>query len=111
MQSKLLIVLRIILNRWGVYMKKLIVACGSGVATSTTIAEKIKSRLESKNVNYKSIMSELPGADIYVYIAKPDDEVLSEAERLNIAVFPGVPFLTGMGADDVFDKICEAIAK
>lgn len=56
-------------------------------------------------------MSELPGADIYVYIAKPDDEVLSEAERLNIAVFPGVPFLTGMGADDVFDKICEAIAK
>ena len=42
MQSKLLIVLRIILNRWGVYMKKLIVACGSGVATSTTIAEKIK---------------------------------------------------------------------
>jgi len=82
------------------------------------LAEKIKSRLESKNVNcqveavdYKSIMSELPGADIYVYIAKPDDEVLSEAERLNIAVFPGVPFLTGMGADDVFDKICEAIAK
>ena len=51
MQLKLLIVLKIILNRWGVYMKKLIVACGSGVATSTTIAEKIKSRLESKNVN------------------------------------------------------------
>ena len=49
--------------------------------------------------------------DIYVYIAKPDDEVLSEAERLNIDVFPGVPFLTGMGADDVFDKICEAIDK
>ena len=99
-------------------MKKLIVACGRGVATSTTIAEKIKTRLENESVNcqveavdYKSIMSELPQADIYVYIAKPDDEVLQEAAKLNIDVFPGVPFLTGMGADSVFEQICESIKK
>ncbi|MGT2755102.1 PTS sugar transporter subunit IIB [Streptococcus ovis] len=92
--------------------KKLIVACGSGVATSTTIAEKIKSRFEDDRidypveaVDYKSILNELPQASIYVYIAMPEQEVLDEAERLGVAVFPGVPFLTGMGADDVYEQI------
>lgn len=97
-------------------MKKLIVACGSGVATSTTIAEKIKTRFESDKVDclveavdYKSIMNELPNANIYVFIAKPDASVLQEAERLGVAVFPGVPFLTGMGSDSVYENIVSAI--
>lgn len=99
-------------------MKRLIVACGSGVATSTTIAEKIKSKFEDDNisynveaVDYKSIMNELPNATIYVYIAKPDSEVIEEAERLGVEVFPGVPFLTGQGLDENYEKIVEATKK
>lgn len=94
--------------------RKLIVACGSGVATSTTIAEKIKSRFEDDGidypveaVDYKSILSELPQASIYVYIAMPEQEVLDEAEQLGVAVFPGVPFLTGMGVESVYEQIVE----
>lgn len=92
--------------------RKLIVACGSGVATSTTIAEKIKSKFESDNidypveaVDYKSIMQELPNASIYVYIAKPDDDVLEEAARLQVPVYAGIPFLTGMGTEAVYEAI------
>ncbi len=92
--------------------KKLIVACGSGVATSTTIAEKIKSKFENDGidypveaVDYKSIMNELPSSSIYVYIAQPDQEVLDYAEQLNIPVFPGIPFLTGMGMETVYEQI------
>ena len=98
--------------------RKLIVACWSGVATSTTIAEKIKSRFEDDGINYpveavdyKSIMGELPHASIYVYIAMPEQEVLDEAERLGVDVFPGVPFLTSMGVDDVYERIVEATKK
>ncbi|MDK6371094.1 PTS sugar transporter subunit IIB [Aerococcus urinae] len=98
--------------------KRLIVACGSGVATSTTIAEKIKNKFENDGVNcqveavdYKSIRNELPGADIYVYIAKPDPEVLDQAEELGVDVFPGIPFLTGMGMEDNYEKIVEATKK
>lgn len=98
--------------------RKLIVACGSGVATSTTIAEKIRSKFEADGidypveaVDYKSIMQELPSASIYVYIAKPDDEVLVEAEKLNVAVFAGVPFLTGMGADEIYEGIVSETKK
>lgn len=98
--------------------KKLIVACGSGVATSTTIAEKIKSRFEDDGVHYpveavdyKSILNELPQASIYVYIAMPEQEVLDEAERLGVDVFPGVPFLTGMGVETIYEQIVEATKK
>ncbi|MGY0835893.1 PTS sugar transporter subunit IIB [Aerococcus urinaeequi] len=95
--------------------KRLIVACGSGVATSTTIAEKIKSKFEEDNVNYpveavdyKSISNELPSSSIYVFIAKPDQEVLDQAESLGVKVFPGIPFLTGVGVDDIYNQIIEA---
>lgn len=98
--------------------KKLIVACGSGVATSTTVAEKIKSKFEGDNidypveaVDYKSIMQELPNASIYVYIAKPDDEVLDEANRLGVSVYAGVPFLTGMGVEDIYENIVKETKK
>lgn len=98
--------------------KRLIVACGSGVATSTTIAEKIKNRFEDDGieypveaVDYKSISNELPSSSIYVYIAKPDEEVLKQASELNIDVYPGVPFLTGMGVDDVYNQIVESTKK
>ena len=99
-------------------MKRLIVACGSGVATSTTIAERIKRRFEADSidckveaVDYKSIDSELPSANIYVYIAQPDAEVLADAERLNVDVYAGIPFLTGMGEDDVYENILESVKK
>lgn len=96
--------------------KRLIVACGSGVATSQTIASKISSMLEEEGidfpveaVDYKSIQSELPTTGIYVYVAQPDEEVLEKAEELGVKVFPGVPFLTGMGTDEVYTGIKEAI--
>lgn len=96
-------------------VKRLIVACGSGVATSTTIAEKIKTRFENDNidcnveaVDYKSIYNELPSTDIYVYIAKPDDDVIKAAKDLNVKVFPGVPFLTSAGVDEVYEGIVKA---
>ncbi|MBO0410399.1 PTS sugar transporter subunit IIB [Enterococcus hulanensis] len=92
--------------------RRLIVACGSGVATSQTIASKIASLLEDDGidfpveaVDYKSIQNELPSTGIYVYVAQPDDEVLEKADELGVKVFPGIPFLTGMGADQIYDDI------
>lgn len=92
--------------------RKLIVACGSGVATSQTIASKIASKFEDDGidfqveaVDYKSISNELPSAGIYVYIAQPDSDVLAKADELGVKVFPGIPFLTGMGADEIYDQI------
>ncbi|HHD1590589.1 TPA: PTS sugar transporter subunit IIB [Enterococcus faecium] len=95
---------------------RLIVACGSGVATSQTIASKIQSMLEDDGiafpveaVDYKSIQNELLTAGIYVYVAQPDEEVLEQAKDLGIEVFRGIPFLTGMGVEPIYDSIKELV--
>ena len=46
---------------------------------------------------------------IYVYVAQPDSEVLAKAEELGVHVFPGIPFLTGMGMDDIYQQITELV--
>ena len=97
--------------------RRLIVACGSGVATSQTIASKVKSMLEEDGlsypieaVDYKSIKTELKDASIYLYIAKPDDDILEQAEALGVNVFAGVPFLTGMGVDEIYEQIKDLVS-
>ena len=96
--------------------RKLIVACGSGVATSQTIASKIAGKFEDDGVDfsveavdYKSIQNELPSAGIYVYIAHPDEDVLAKAEELGGKVFPGIPFLTGMGDAEIYNEILSLV--
>lgn len=96
--------------------RRLIVACGSGVATSQTIASKISNMFDEDGidftvdaVDYKSIQNELPNASIYVYIAQPDEEVLAKADELGVKVFPGIPFLTGMGMDSIYEEIIKLV--
>jgi PTS system galactitol-specific IIB component len=44
-----------------------------------------------------------------VYVAQPDDEVLEKAAELGVHVFAGIPFLTGMGMDTIYEEIKELI--
>ncbi|MGM9927049.1 MAG: PTS sugar transporter subunit IIB [Bacillus sp. (in: firmicutes)] len=90
-------------------MKKVIVACGSGVATSQTVASKVKKLLDDKGVqanveavDIKSINTVIKNADVYVAITKPDKEY-------DIPVCNGIAFLTGIGMDAELDKIIQAV--
>ncbi len=91
-------------------MKKIIVACGSGVATSQTVASRIKIMCEDEGisvsveaVDIKSIDTELSMADIYISICNIDKS------KISIPVLSGIPFLTGMGKDAEFNKLKEAL--
>lgn len=86
-------------------MKKLIVACGSGVATSQTVASKLTKMLKESGkqadveaVDMKSLDSSIRGADGYVSIVKPKTDY-------GIPVFNGIAFLTGMGQKEELEKI------
>lgn len=90
-------------------MKKIIVACGSGVATSQTVASKIGRLLKEKGysadieaIDIKSLRHHIGSADAYVSIVKTKDE-------FNIPVFNGIAFLTGMGMSQELEKIIEFI--
>lgn len=89
-------------------LKRVIVACGSGVATSQTVASKIESMCEDENINVtveavdiKSLESFIDQCDIYVSIVPTG---LKDWGKPTIS---GIPFLTGIGIDEEFDKLKE----
>ncbi|GAA3010082.1 PTS sugar transporter subunit IIB [Tetragenococcus solitarius] len=90
-------------------MKKIIVACGSGVATSQTVASKLAKLLKERKVpadveavDIKSLKHHVKNADAYVSIVKSKEE-------FNIPVFNGVAFLTGMGQEEELQKIIDLL--
>ena len=87
-------------------MKKVVVACGSGVATSQTVASKINSMLEDDGINatveavdIKSLDSIIDQVDVYVTI------VQGGAGNYDIPTINGIAFLTGMGMDEEYEKL------
>lgn len=86
-------------------MKRIIVACGSGVATSETVALKLKKMLEQEGidanieaVDVKSVHLYLKNADVYV-------QIVPEKEEYDIPTVSGIPFLTGVNKDEEFEKL------
>lgn len=92
-------------------MKRIIVACGSGVATSQTVASKLDRELEKRGmkvnieaVDMKSLDYHIKSADAYISIVKPEKDY-------GIPVFNGIAFLTGIGMNQELEKIIEFIKK
>lgn len=93
-------------------MKTIIVACGSGIATSGMVATKINNMLEDRGyagkahaetADIKNFDSFIQNCDIYVNITPlvPLD--------CNIPTFSGIPFLTGVGAEEVIEQIIKLL--
>ncbi|AGK98539.1 PTS sugar transporter subunit IIB [Clostridium pasteurianum] len=87
-------------------MKNIFVACGSGVATSQTVASKIASMCEEESINVnveavdiKSLENVINQCDIYVSI------VPTGVMDWGKPTISGIPFLTGMGIEEEFDKL------
>ncbi len=90
-------------------MKRVIVACGSGVATSQMVASKVARLLKERKVNatveavdIKSIKTHVKQADAYVAITAP-------TEDFDIPVFNGIAFLTGMQMEEELQKLIDVI--
>jgi len=90
-------------------MKKIIVACGSGVATSQTVASKVNRLLKEKKVDaaveavdLKSVDRHLVDAVAYITITKINKEY-------PVPVINGIAFLTGVGQDVELQKLIDAV--
>ena len=87
-------------------MKQIVVACGSGVATSQTVASKVNRLLKENNipaevlaVDIKSVDRYIAGSCAYIAITK----------EYPIPVINGIAFLTGVGQDAEFKKLVDAV--
>ena len=90
-------------------MKRIVVACGSGIATSGLVANKINNLLEERgmvgkaradSIDIKSIDLEMGAGDIVVPFHPPFD-----LSNVRIPTFSGIPFLTGIGEEEIMDQI------
>ena len=84
---------------------KIVVACGTAIATSTHVAIKIKELLEERGLKIHTIQCRVlevpslaPDADLVIATAQVPYDI-------EIPVVDGIPFLTGIGIKEVVDKI------
>ncbi|TZE81499.1 PTS sugar transporter subunit IIB [Calorimonas adulescens] len=85
--------------------KRIITLCGSGIASSTIVAQKVKKACEEKGIDvdvkpiaFRELQGEILHADLIISIT-PGLKVD------NVPVVNGVSFLTGVGEKNVLDEI------
>ncbi|MDU3153844.1 MAG: PTS sugar transporter subunit IIB [Anaerococcus hydrogenalis] len=94
-------------------MKKLLIMCGSGIATSTVATGKVKQWLKENNLEdevkiYQSkIAEEINHIDDY-------DAVITTTtvpDSIKDKVIFGLPLLTNMGVDQMWDQLKKELEK
>lgn len=88
---------------------RIVVACGSGVATSEMVALKIRRLLSDAGVEAEVCAVEmadlddaLAGADVFVPVVRTEQDY-------DVPVVSGVAFLTGMNQDEELAKLIDLI--
>ena len=87
-------------------MKRILVACGNGIATSTVVATKVREYLQQHGIDVSTTQTklmELPGKvqdyDLLVTTGQFD------GQTGGVPVIKGMPILTGIGADQTMEEI------
>ena len=90
----------------------ILVMCGSSIATSTMAAVKIEEEAKRRKVRVTVKKGKVGDADMLIELMKPDLIVATAvlAPREDVPVFSGVPLLTNVGQNDLYEKIFKIIA-
>lgn len=91
--------------------KRILVACGTGMATSTAAAESLRESLEEQGLNPEIAQCKISEVKSYVDSFEPHVIVTTAqvSDDFGIPIFSGRPFLTGIGEEEVVEEIVEAI--
>ena len=91
-------------------MKKVLVACGNGIATSTVVAIKIREICEEQGVQVMvtqckllEVESKVSDYDLLVTTGKFD------ASDIDIKVIGAISLLTGVGEEETLDEIVKVL--
>ena len=93
-------------------MKRILVACGNGIATSTVVASKVREYLESKGIQADTTQTklmEVPGKvqdyDLLITTGQ------FEGQTGDVPVVKGMPILTGIGVEQTMEEIAEKLGE
>ncbi|AUI77677.1 MULTISPECIES: PTS sugar transporter subunit IIB [Lactiplantibacillus] len=93
-------------------MKKILVACGSGIATSTVARNKLEEDLQARGINMNNISMEQTSIPQIPSMASDYDLIITTArykEDVGVPVINGLSFLTGINEDHAVDEIIETL--
>lgn len=94
-------------------MKKILVACGSGIATSTAVNNKIKTALDENGYKGKYVLNQIKVSEA-PRLSKDHDLLISTTQApagLDCEYISGVPFLTGVGVQKTIERLLEFMKK
>jgi PTS system galactitol-specific IIB component len=89
-------------------MKKILVACGSGIATSTVARAALEELMADKGIGADKVSFTQTSIPQIPSMANEYDLIVTTArytEDVGVPVVNGLPFLTNIGEDAVVDKI------
>jgi PTS system galactitol-specific IIB component len=93
--------------------KRILVACGTSIATATVVAEKLKEIAKEAGIRVNVVQCK--AAEVKAKISTFNPHVIVATtpvpKDLGIPVFNGVPFLSGLGMDQLKAQIVEALKK
>ncbi|WP_196593537.1 PTS sugar transporter subunit IIB [Pectinatus sottacetonis] len=93
-------------------MKKILVACGAGVCTSTAVLNKMKKILDDNGMKGKYELSQCKVAEVPSKSSGFDLCVATTTvSDVKCPFIMGIPFLTGRGLDAVVEQILAELRK
>ena len=87
----------------------MLVACGTGIATSTAVADRLSREFASRGLPVDITQARV--AEIGAYAGDVDAIVTTSAVagQYEKPVISGIPFLTGIGDQEALDQILRAL--
>jgi PTS system galactitol-specific IIB component len=89
--------------------KRILVACGTAIATSTVVAKAIEEALKAKNINVTIRQCKATEVKSLVWDADLVVTTTPVPSDLGVPVIQTLAFLTGIGREAVIEQIVEAL--
>ena len=85
----------------------ILIMCGSSVATTNLAAVKLENEAKRRKIKIVTKKGKIADFDMLVNMHKPDLVVATSQthDRDNVKVFSGVPLVSTMGQEELYDEI------
>jgi galactitol PTS system EIIB component len=90
-------------------MKKVLIICGTGVATSTVVAAKVRDHLAAEGIGANVVQGkvmDLVGGDVEADLIVATTDVPAS---VTVPVIRALPLLTGIGQEEVLAEIADTL--
>jgi PTS system galactitol-specific IIB component len=92
-------------------MKRVIIACGSGIATSTIMDDRVREFLDTTGIPYQTVQCNILELGNYV----EDADVIISSTKIStdygVPQITGTGYITGIGEEELNEKLLEILSK